>query len=134
MNIALIIAGGCGRRMGQDIPKQFICVKDKPIIIYTLEVFQKQKNIDKIVVSCLDGWQQFVQAYARQFQISKLEKIVVGGENGQNSIWNGLSEIASKYNGGGHKFASGVRTQDAGDIDNLLKDLDNVCKEYKESM
>ena len=56
MNIALIIAGGSGSRMGQDIPKQFINVYDKPIIVYTLESFQKHPEIDAIEVVCIDGW------------------------------------------------------------------------------
>ena len=56
MNIAIIIAGGSGNRMGQDIPKQFLNVGEKPIIIYTLEVFQKHPNIDGIIVFCIKGW------------------------------------------------------------------------------
>ena len=66
MNIALILAGGSGRRTEQDIPKQFLNVYDKPIIIYTLEAFQKHPDIDGIIVSCLDGWEEILQAYARQ--------------------------------------------------------------------
>ena len=97
-NIALIIAGGVGTRMGQDIPKQFINVYDKPIIVYTMEVFQKHPEIDAIEVVCLDGWFDVVRAYARQFGIAKLENIVVGGENGQDSIRNGLLDIADRYN------------------------------------
>ena len=76
MNIALIIAGGVGARMGQDIPTQFITVFDKPVIVYTMEAFQKHPNIDAIEVVCLDGWHEVLSAYARQFGISKLESIV----------------------------------------------------------
>ena len=79
-NIALIIAGGVGARMGQDIPKQFINVHDKPVIIYTLEAFQKHPQIDAIEVVCLDGWHDVLRAYAKQFGISKLENIVSGGK------------------------------------------------------
>lgn len=96
-NIALIIAGGVGARMNQDIPKQFINVYDKPVIIYTLEAFQKHPNIDAIEVVCLDGWHDILRAYAKQFGISKLEKIVSGGLNGQDSIRNGLYDIATRY-------------------------------------
>ena len=67
MNIALIIAGGSGSRMGQDIPKQFINVYDKPVIIYTLEGFQNHPEIDVIEVVCLEGWHEVLWAYARQF-------------------------------------------------------------------
>lgn len=97
-NIALIIAGGVGTRMGQNIPKQFINVYDKPVIIYTLEAFQKHPQIDAIEVVCLDGWNDVLRAYAKQFGISKLENVVCGGENGQDSIRNGLCDIAERYN------------------------------------
>ena len=99
MNIALIIAGGTGARMHQEIPKQFLNVNDKPIIIYTLEVFQKHPNIDAIYISCLEGWHEILWAYAKQFRITKLKKIVVGGSTGQESIKNGVDAIAETYKG-----------------------------------
>lgn len=99
MNIALIIAGGMGERMNQDIPKQFINVYDKPVIIYTLEAFQRHPNIDAIEVVCIEGWHEILQSYSKQFGITKLENIVYGGKNGQESIRNGLYDIASRYNG-----------------------------------
>ena len=55
--IAIIIAGGSGKRMGQDIPKQFLNVGEKPIIMYTLEKFQKHPSIDGIIVVCINGWE-----------------------------------------------------------------------------
>lgn len=97
-NIALIIAGGIGSRMGQDIPKQFINVHDKPVIVYTMEAFQKHPQIDAIEVVCLDGWHDVLRAYAKQFGIAKLENIVSGGKNGQDSIRNGLNDIYKRYN------------------------------------
>lgn len=97
MNIALIMAGGVGTRMNQDIPKQFINVHDKPVIIYTLEAFQRHPNIDAITVVCLDGWHDILRAYARQFGITKLESIVSGGERGQDSIRNGLYDIGKRH-------------------------------------
>lgn len=90
MNIALIIAGGSGERMRQDIPKQFINVFDKPVIVYTLEAFQGHPDIDRIAVVCLDGWQQILKAYAKQFNIAKLSLIVPNGSTGQESICNGI--------------------------------------------
>lgn len=98
MNIALIIAGGVGSRMGQDIPKQFLNVYDKPIIVYTLEVFQNHPNIDAIEVVCLDGWHDILKAYAKQFGITKLEGVVNGGAVGQESIYNGLLDIKVRHN------------------------------------
>ncbi len=98
MNIAIIIAAGSGHRMGQDIPKQFINVYDKPVVIYTLEGFQRHPKIDAIEVVCLKGWQDVLKAYAKQFGITKLKWVVDGGETGQESIRNGvynLEDIAS---------------------------------------
>ena len=92
-NIAIIIAGGSGHRMGQDIPKQFINVYDKPILIYTLEGFQKHPQIDAIEVVCIDGWHDVLRAYAKQFNITKLKWIVSGGSTGQESIRNGVYNL-----------------------------------------
>lgn len=96
MNVAVIIAGGSGRRMGQDIPKQFINVYDKPVLIYTLESFQKHPQIDAIELVCIDGWQDIVWAYAKQFGITKLKWIIPGGATGQESIRNGVYYLEDK--------------------------------------
>lgn len=93
MNVALIIAGGKGHRMHQEIPKQFLNVNDKPIIIYTLEHFQKHPEIDAIEVVCLEGWHDILWAYAKQFDIDKLKWVVSGGETAQESIRNGVFEL-----------------------------------------
>lgn len=96
-NIALIIAGGVGARMGQDIPKQFLNVYDKPVIVYTMEAFQNHPDIDAIEIVCVDDWQGALKAYAKQFGIAKLENVVSGGKNGQDSIRNGLYDIAVRH-------------------------------------
>lgn len=96
MITAVIIAGGSGRRMGQDIPKQFINVYDKPILIYTLEGFQNHPDIDAIEVVCLEGWQGLVWAYAKQFNIDKLKWVTPGGSTGQESIRNGVYNLEGK--------------------------------------
>ena len=93
MNIALLTAAGTGSRTHQGIPKQFLHVNNKPIIIYTLEAFQQHPNIDEICVVILKGWEEILWAYARQFNISKLKYVVHGGETGQESIYNGLMAI-----------------------------------------
>ena len=98
-NFALIIAGGVGARMNQDIPKQFLNVNDKPVIVYTMEAFQRHPEIDGIEIVCLEEWQGALKAYARQFGIAKLENIVSGGEKGQDSIRNGLRDLASRHCG-----------------------------------
>ncbi len=96
MNIAIILAGGSGHRMGQDVPKQFINVYDKPVIVYTLEGFQKHPLIDAIEVVCIDGWHDVLRAYAKQFNISKLRWVISGGETGQESIRNGVFNLEGK--------------------------------------
>jgi len=96
-NIALIIAGGSGNRMHQDIPKQFLTVNEKPVIVYTLEAFQSHPEIDAIAVVCIEGWDHVLQAYAKQFNITKLKHIVPGGDNGQGSIRNGVFELEKHY-------------------------------------
>ena len=96
MNIAIIIAGGVGSRVGQGIPKQFIHVYDKPILIYTLEAFEKHPLIDAIEVVCIEGWQEALSAYARQFKIRKLKWIINGGSSGQESIRNGVYNLEGK--------------------------------------
>lgn len=96
MIAAIIIAGGSGSRMGQDIPKQFINVYDKPVLVYTLEGFQKHPQIDVIELVCIDGWHDIARAYAKQFNIDKLKWIVSGGSTGQESIRNGVYNLEGK--------------------------------------
>lgn len=95
--IALLIAGGVGSRMHQDIPKQFLTVNEKPVIIYTLEAFQNHPEVDAIAVVCIKGWENMLCAYAKQFNITKFKYIAPGGKNGQDSIRNGLFELEKHY-------------------------------------
>lgn len=128
-NIALIIAGGVGARMHQDIPKQFINVQDKPVIIYTLEVFQNHPNIDAIEVVCLDGWHDILWAYAKQFGITKLDNIVNGGATGQESIRNGLFDLAERYHSDDDivLIHDAIRPMVSADI---ISDNIRVCRKY----
>ena len=96
-NIGLLIAGGSGNRMHQDIPKQFITVNERPVIVYTLEAFEKHPEIDSIAVVCIEGWEQVLWAYAKQFNITKLHYVVPGGKNGQGSIRNGVFELEKHF-------------------------------------
>ena len=89
-NIALIIAGGKGDRMGQDIPKQFMHVDNCPIIIHTMLAFQRHPDISAIAVVCLKGWETVLQSYANQFNVTKLKWIFPGGDTGMESIHNGI--------------------------------------------
>lgn len=95
MNIALIFAGGTGRRMRTTSrPKQFLEYRGKPIIIYTLELFDNHPMIDGIVVACVKDWIPFLKKMLKKFEINKVVKVVPGGTSGQESIYNGL--IAAK--------------------------------------
>jgi 4-diphosphocytidyl-2-methyl-D-erithritol synthase len=96
-NVGLLIAGGAGNRMHQDIPKQFITVNERPVIVYTLQVFEKHPEIDAIAVVCIEDWQQILWAYAKQFNITKLRYVVPGGKNGQDSIRNGVMELEKHF-------------------------------------
>jgi 2-C-methyl-D-erythritol 4-phosphate cytidylyltransferase len=93
MIAALLTAAGVGSRMHQEIPKQFLHVDNKPLIVYTLEKFQNHPSIDAIVVVTLPSWIEVVKAYARQYGITKLKWIVPGGDTGQESIHNGLMKL-----------------------------------------
>ncbi len=96
-NIALIIAGGSGARMHQNIPKQFLTVNERPVIVYTLEAFQNHPEIDEIAVVCIEGWESVLWAYANQFNITKLKHVIPGGKNGQDSIRNGVFELEKNH-------------------------------------
>ena len=91
MNIGVIFAGGVGKRMhSKDRPKQFLEVYGKPIIIHTLEVFQNCDEIDAIVIACVEQWIDYLNKLVEKYRITKVQKIVKGGETGQLSIYNGL--------------------------------------------
>ena len=96
MNVALLTAAGSGTRMRLDIPKQFLHVEEKPVIIYTMEAFQNHPSIDAIIVVTIDAWSSVLWAYAKQFGITKLRWVVPGGDSGQDSIRKGLDVLAKE--------------------------------------
>lgn len=98
MNVALIFAGGVGSRMNNTAkPKQFLELHGKPIIIYTLEIFQSHPEIDAIVISVVKDWKNYMKDLILKFNLSKVVDVVVGGETGQLSIFNGLKSIEEKF-------------------------------------
>ncbi|MBR6139364.1 MAG: 2-C-methyl-D-erythritol 4-phosphate cytidylyltransferase [Prevotella sp.] len=100
MNIAAIFAGGSGVRMHtKSRPKQFLELNGKPIIIYTLELFDNHPQVDAIVVACIDSWIPFLKKMIRKFEITKVVEIVPGGETGQDSIYNALQAAERAANG-----------------------------------
>lgn len=102
MNIGLIIAGGVGARMKSKVPKQFLKVEGKEVIFYTLEAFQKNRDIDAIAVVCLDGWQEVLIRGAKEYGITKMLKlpdsgIVPGGDSGMHSLRNGMRYLQKHF-------------------------------------
>ena len=91
MNIAVIFAGGIGTRMNSKaLPKQFLKLYGKEIIIYTLEHFEKHPEIDAIAVACVKGWIPFLNELLEKYRFKKVKKVVPGGTTGQDSIYQGL--------------------------------------------
>lgn len=98
MNIAVIFAGGTGQRMRLvAMPKQFLELHGKPIIIYTLEQFDNHPAIDGIVISCLEPWILYLEKLIEKFSIKKVKAIVPGGETGQDSIFNGIHKAGELF-------------------------------------
>lgn len=126
--VAIILAGGVGNRTGQDIPKQFLNVYDKPIIIYTLEAFQKNPAIDEIEVVCKEGWHDILMAYSNQFNITKLKYVITGGSTAQESIKIGLFNLEKVLNKDDIVIIhDGVRPM----VDEeVLSDVVAVCEKY----
>ena len=92
-NIALIFAGGVGNRMGASIPKQFLEVSNKPIIIHTLELFEVNENIDEIYIGCIEEYIPDLKEMIRRFSVNKIKRIYSGGDSGQDTIFRGLCAI-----------------------------------------
>ncbi len=126
--IAIIVAGGTGSRMKQDVPKQFLNVYDKPVLIYTLENFQRHPEVDQIGVVCIDGWHDVVRSYAAQFNLSKFQWVISGGETDQESIRNGVCYLDGKCADGDIVIIhDGVRPL----VDeSVLTDILRVCREH----
>ncbi len=128
MNIAIIIAGGVGSRMGANIPKQFIKVKDKHVLAYTLESFQNNAHIDAIEVVCIKGWEDVVLEDKEKYGITKLKWITEGGSTGQESIRNGVFNLEGKVNDNDNIIVhDGIRPLVE---DYVLDDLIQKCNQY----
>lgn len=95
-NYVVLLAGGVGKRMGASIPKQFMEVKGKPIIIHTIEKFQMNRNIDKIVIVCIKDWMEYVNRIVDQYSLTKVAWIIEGGNTGHDSIRNGVFFLKDK--------------------------------------
>lgn len=98
MNYVILLAGGVGKRMGADVPKQFIIVEGKPIIAYSIENFQRNEQIEKIVVVCVKDWIDYVKKIVKEYGLTKVEWIIEGGNTGHDSIKNGVFFLKDKVN------------------------------------
>lgn len=94
MNYGLILAGGVGQRMRKTgMPKQFLEVFGKPIIIYTLQKFEYCEDIDEIVIVCHSSWKEYMESMLQRYGIKKVKAVISGGKDRQNSVLNGLKYI-----------------------------------------
>lgn len=96
MNIAVILAGGIGSRVGADRPKQFVEVLEKPVLAYTIEIFQKHPEIDAIEVVCHKAWKNYLQEMIKKYGLNKVKWIADGGETFQESVLNGIYNLEEK--------------------------------------
>ena len=96
MNVAVMLAGGVGRRTGAPIPKQFIPVLGKPVIVHTLETYEKYDCIDAVEVVTVEGWDEEVRSYPEKYGLTKLRWVTVGGASAQESIRNGIFNLEGK--------------------------------------
>jgi len=100
MNVAVILAGGTGSRMGiVDKPKQFIDVYGKPIIVHTLETFDNHPEIDKIAIVCLDEWVEDLKILIRKYELNKVKWIIRGGSTRQESVYNAVNRLSKECSG-----------------------------------
>ncbi|MBR6222801.1 MAG: 2-C-methyl-D-erythritol 4-phosphate cytidylyltransferase [Lachnospiraceae bacterium] len=96
MNIAIIFAGGSGIRMGAGIPKQFLEINGKPVIIHTLQLFQYHKEIDKIYVAINADYEDYMKELVEEFRITKVQAVFPGGETAQDSIYEALKRAEAE--------------------------------------
>ena len=131
MNVVVLLAGGMGSRMGQDIPKQFIHVNNIPVIIYTLLALEKHPEIDAVQAVCIEGWERVLAGYAKQFNITKLRGIVPGGATRFLSTKAGMMALGKVEDDDVLIVHDAVRPLVAADS---ISDMIRVCKEYENAM
>ncbi len=127
MNVALILAGGVGSRLGAKIPKQFIQVLGKPVLAYTLEAFNDHPEIDAIIVACVKNYIDIIWEIKEKYGLEKLKWVTEGGDTFQGSVMNGIQYLEDKIDGNDivlvHFGASPFITAD------IITDAIRVCAE-----
>lgn len=127
MNIPIILAGGVGSRMGADRPKQFIEIFGKPILVYTIEIFQNHPEIDAIEVVCVKSHVDYLKELVKKYHLDKVKWITPGGKEFQDSVINGINNLKGElsdddivlFQYGASPFTS----------DDIITDAIRVCKE-----
>lgn len=99
MIIAIVLAGGAGSRVGADRPKQFIEVLGKPVLAYTIEIFQNHPEIDAVEVVCHKDWKDYLNSIIQKYELSKVKWVTDGGETFQDSVINGMNNLKNKISG-----------------------------------
>lgn len=98
MIVAEILAGGIGSRVGKNRPKQFVEVLGKPIIVYTIEIYQNNPQIDAILVVCHSNWKDYLWAKIQEYSLTKVKWIVDGGDTFQESCISGINYLKNELN------------------------------------
>lgn len=121
-NYLILLAGGTGSRMGANMPKQFLIVRDKPVIVHTIECFQRNSAIDGIVVVCIREWIGYMRSIIDEYKLHKVRWVIEGGSTGHDSTRNGIFFLKDKINPDDyvviHDAARPILPQQA--IDNML--------------
>ena len=96
-NIVILLAGGVGSRFGANIPKQFVKVEDKPIIIHTLEKFELNHMADEVLIVCVEEWIDYVKDLVKEYKMNKVIDVIHGGSSAQYSLMEGIKYINNRY-------------------------------------
>lgn len=95
-NHVILLAGGVGSRIGGSLPKQFLMINDKPVIIHTLDNFEKNSSISSVTIVCVKEWISYLKEILLKYNISKVKDIIEGGKTGHNSTRNGIFSLRTK--------------------------------------
>lgn len=132
MVVALILAGGVGSRLGADRPKQFVEILNKPILAYTVEIYQNYLGVDAIEIVCHKSWRKYLDEMVQKYQLTKVRWITDGGETFQDSVINGVKNLRGKISLKDIvmiHYGVAPFTSDA-----IIADAIKVCEEYNVSV
>lgn len=128
MNIAIILAGGVGSRVGADVPKQFIDILGRPVLAYTIERFEKHPQVDAIEIVCRKGYEDELRALIEREGFSKVRWIAQGGETFQDSVRSGIDFLQGKISDDDQVLIHYGASPFVGD--DIIADAIRVCAEH----